>query len=567
MALQASGNPISFSQIETEFGQNTDRKLGTYRVSQTVGGLTNQPIDTGIPQGTNPISFGNFYSKKLNVVIDYYSGEEETYAMPARDKYNLEANQGTYTVIGGFRTRPVDSSGTKTRIHVNKRIGGMETLPETDDHLYCSLRTGTGWEAGTDLRVEVGSSGQLWGAGGRGGDGGKTSSINGESGKGGSSALGIQYSGTTVINDGVISQGHGGGGGGGCNKESSNIAPGGAGGGGAGYPHGLGGLSDGPTTTNTSTWSNVYWTTGSGGFDFSYAGTWITSGAGTPVPSSDATFVVRDYNTGNYNLTTPAFQRNYNEVKYYANEIPAKQYEYYLNGSLVRTIGLSSWETAWKKYEVGDYVESSFYDGGEILRYKIKYSERTLNNEHKFYVNGTLVGQNTTGSVLTSGSNRYTMGSLVGSQLQLDFNAYRTYKIKKEIRISDSGTNSSTNTSAGGQGFAGAFVDGGNGEGGKTTTGVYGGGGGGGGGNGVYDGANGEGGEGGATGGGNATAGGDGTATAGGTGGTADSGGETGTGGGGGTSGAAIRRTSGITVNITNNATINGPTDVTGVSV
>jgi len=566
MALQASGNPISFSQIETEFGPNTDRKLGTYRVSQTVGGLTNQPLDTGIPQGTNPISFGNFYSKKLNVVIDYYSGEEETYAMPARDKYNLEVNQGTYTVIGGFRTRPVDSSGTKTRIHVNKRIGGMETLPETDAPLYCSLRTGTGWEAGTDLTVEVGSSGQLWGAGGRGGDGGKNNTvINGESGKGGSSALGIQYSGTTVINDGIISQGHGGGGGGGCNHSSGTLAPGGAGGGGAGYPHGLGGISDGPTTVTETSWSNEYWTTGSGGFNFTFAGSWsAASSAFTPVPSSDATFVVRDYNTGNFSLITNIFQANVNEVRYYANN--ALQYEYYLNGAWVGSKNLTSWQTGWKKYEVGDYVESTFDASGEILRYKIKYSER-INNEHKFYINGTLVGSNTNGSVLTSGSNRYTMGDLVASMTHLDFNAYKLYKIKKEIKISDSGTNSSTSTSAGGQGFIGAFVDGGNGEDGTTTTGVYGGGGGGGGGNGVYDGVTGEGGEGGASGGGNATAGGDGSATVGGTGGTADSGEQTGTGGGGGTSGAAIRRTSGITVNITNNATINGPTDEAGVSV
>ena len=39
-----------------------------------------------------------------------------------------------------------------------------------------------------------------------------------------------------------------------------------------------------------------------------------------------------------------------------------------------------------------------------------------------------------------------------------------------------------------------------------------------------------------------------------------------GNGGGGGDSGAAIRRTSGITVNITNNATITGVTNATGVS-
>ena len=43
MAVKASGSPLSFSEIETEFGQNSDRDLGEYRVSQTVGGLSSQP--------------------------------------------------------------------------------------------------------------------------------------------------------------------------------------------------------------------------------------------------------------------------------------------------------------------------------------------------------------------------------------------------------------------------------------------------------------------------------------------------------------------------------------------
>ena len=44
MAIKSSGNPLSFSEIEAEFGQNNDRDLGEYRVSQTVGALSNQPI-------------------------------------------------------------------------------------------------------------------------------------------------------------------------------------------------------------------------------------------------------------------------------------------------------------------------------------------------------------------------------------------------------------------------------------------------------------------------------------------------------------------------------------------
>ena len=55
MAVKASGNPLAFSEIETEFGQNSDRDLGEYRVSQTVGGLSSQPLDTSIPQSLSLI--------------------------------------------------------------------------------------------------------------------------------------------------------------------------------------------------------------------------------------------------------------------------------------------------------------------------------------------------------------------------------------------------------------------------------------------------------------------------------------------------------------------------------
>ena len=70
MAVKSSGSPLSFSEIEAEFGQNSDRDLGEYRVSQTVGGLSNQPLDTGIPQ-SGEIKFSDFYDKRLNVIIYY----------------------------------------------------------------------------------------------------------------------------------------------------------------------------------------------------------------------------------------------------------------------------------------------------------------------------------------------------------------------------------------------------------------------------------------------------------------------------------------------------------------
>ena len=51
MALQASGgnppqNSIKFSQIEDEFGQNSERSLGDYRMNNlNIGALTEVSLD------------------------------------------------------------------------------------------------------------------------------------------------------------------------------------------------------------------------------------------------------------------------------------------------------------------------------------------------------------------------------------------------------------------------------------------------------------------------------------------------------------------------------------------
>ena len=254
MAVKASGSSLSFSEIETEFGQNSDRDLGEYRVSQTVGALTNPPLDEGIPQGSSPIKFSDFYSKRLNVVIDYHSGSTENRPTVAKTRYDAAAGTGTHTVIGGFKTRPANSGGTKTRIHINKTIGSSNSNVNN-----CAVRTGTGWNTGTVLTVEIGSSGALYGAGGNGGEAGTSDGdASGEAGGTGSSGLGIQYSGTIITNNGSINAGYGGGGGGGYRKVEREemfsgpvyAASGGGGGGGQGLPAGEGidGGSDGTTT-------------------------------------------------------------------------------------------------------------------------------------------------------------------------------------------------------------------------------------------------------------------------------------------------------------------------------
>ena len=68
MTITSSGSPLSFSEIETEFGAQSPRSLGSYRHSQTVNGLTFNGIDTGIPT-SGTIKFSDFYGKSLNLSL------------------------------------------------------------------------------------------------------------------------------------------------------------------------------------------------------------------------------------------------------------------------------------------------------------------------------------------------------------------------------------------------------------------------------------------------------------------------------------------------------------------
>lgn len=231
MALQSSG-AISFSDISNEFGLPPGRNLGAYRVSQSVGSLLSLPLDTGVPQ-SGTIRFSDFYNKRLNVVVDCHSsGLNNSTRLNGRTRYI----NNNVTVIGNFRSRPSNSSGTKVFINANVDIGSVQD----NDTRYVALRTGS-WDSGTTLQVDVGGSGRLFGAGGNGGN------ANGGPGGNGTSALGIEYSGTTIINRGYIQCGFGGGGAGGSGSSDPNKNQqdagysGGGGGGGAGFPAGGGG--------------------------------------------------------------------------------------------------------------------------------------------------------------------------------------------------------------------------------------------------------------------------------------------------------------------------------------
>ncbi len=234
MGLQASGNPISFSDITTEFGLPPNRNLGAFRVSQNVGSLSNLPLDAGIPQ-SGTIRFSDFYSKKLNVIVDCFAIADLSTRVNARNRYD---NQNV-VVIGNFRGRPTNSSNIKVFINVNTRLGSAKGNINT-----VALRTGN-WDPSTDLRLEVGPSGQIFGAGGNGGN------ANSGSGANGTSAIGIEYP-ITFRNLGYIQAGGGGGGAGAfrarnvqTGKKSSeySVSTGGGGGGGSGYPFGTGGNS------------------------------------------------------------------------------------------------------------------------------------------------------------------------------------------------------------------------------------------------------------------------------------------------------------------------------------
>ena len=259
MALQASGgnpptNSISFGQIETEFGQNSSRSIGGYRMNNlNIGALTEISLDrdgaginanSQIPVDNQTIRFSDFFSSRLNVIIDCHSSNQNR-VHAKNDKYNASTPSGNYIVVGGG-AKPSNTSGKKIIIHVNKQIGSASGNINT-----CALRTGT-WNNGTDLRVEVANNGIVAGAGGDGGEGGGNQDSNGKPGEDGNSGLGIQYTGGTTIvtteGNGKIVGGGGGGGGGGSGYGKTERSPkptlraeGGGGGGGAGYPVGEGG--------------------------------------------------------------------------------------------------------------------------------------------------------------------------------------------------------------------------------------------------------------------------------------------------------------------------------------
>ncbi len=248
MTLQSSGT-IRWSEIRDEFGPNvgtTGVSLGRYRNSdlnfgnKNVGTLTDLPLDVGVPK-SGTISASNFYSKRLNMVLDMYDGGTEN-RVNCRTRYN---DSSKVKVVGDYRSRPSNTDNTRVIVNINKTFGS-----ETGSTNRVAVRSGS-WGSDCDLEFEVGSNGKIYGAGGNGGNGGSANNGGGSNGSEGSTALGIEYS-CTINNLGRIQSGYGGGGGGGGRQEYRRSgkkggrwvgSSGGGGGGGAGLPTSTGGNS------------------------------------------------------------------------------------------------------------------------------------------------------------------------------------------------------------------------------------------------------------------------------------------------------------------------------------
>ena len=183
MALQSSGQ-ISFQNIEDEFGQNGSRSIGAYRLTQNIGTINNIPLDAGIPT-SGEIKFSDFYGKRLNIVVDCFSGGREDRKSAKNDKWNNNA----ITVVGGFRSKR--ESGSKIIINVGKKF-----CSDKNGVNNVALRTGS-WDGSATVQIDVGSGGQILGAGGDGGNGNNAYG-SGSPGGDGSSGLGVDVNNCTV---------------------------------------------------------------------------------------------------------------------------------------------------------------------------------------------------------------------------------------------------------------------------------------------------------------------------------------------------------------------------------
>jgi len=374
---------IKASDIANEFGYsraNNSVSLGNYRVKQSVSGLVDLPLDTGVPQ-FGAISFDSLRGKKLNIVVDC-TPAPGTVAVKVNAKSNYD-NNTSITYIGNFASKPASTAGKKVWIHINGTIApdgqtgkiiyfstsrnadynnyiylsadGYPTLtfgPNAGDYYYsvyngvqysvsgnsglklrlngstqvqsddsrndydwndlvlnagegsfyesgealfykfgstlinrtsCSFLTGS-WDPTTDLYIDIGPSGGVYGSGGIGGD---------NSAFDGTSAIGIIATNSVVVtNRGTVLPGGGGGGRGGQGGDGQFLNGKVTVGDSVGGPGGVGGLGQGYNQTNTAgapggaspgpgrVIGNVFVTGSGNGGNGGTGGTWGNDGAG-----------------------------------------------------------------------------------------------------------------------------------------------------------------------------------------------------------------------------------------------------------------------------------------------
>lgn len=252
MTVKASGTPISFLDIISEFGKgsisnnNNNISLGSYRIQQQldtiatsgVGG-TFYPIADGMPLPGQQIKMSDFYSKTKTIIIQYGSSYRSTVGRSLLSDFgNRNAAGIGFTVFlvspdSNFNV-PTENIGTsKVVVSIAGSLGSR-----TGARTNCALNIDSNF--GNNLIIEIGPNATISGGGGQGGTGGTGSGVVGGAGGNGGSALGVSTTGiTSIFNRGRIQLGMGGGGGGASGRRGSS-GPGG--GGGAGYPVGNGGL-------------------------------------------------------------------------------------------------------------------------------------------------------------------------------------------------------------------------------------------------------------------------------------------------------------------------------------
>tara|TARA_B100000963_G_scaffold357292_1_gene379124 strand:+ start:7130 stop:8269 length:1140 start_codon:yes stop_codon:yes gene_type:complete len=299
MTIKASATPkppLSFTEIAREFGnsgiQPGSISLGRYRTTNgqgaypiTIGSITFGDLDSGIPTGNSTIKVSQFYSKKLSFVVDYHSFSADRDNSTAHVDAEVRWRQGSTTQVGNFRSTPASgdwNSGKRVFINYNQTFGSVRNTTQS----VVALRTGQFWPNDTEMIIEVGPNGKIFGAGGKGGNG-SNGSGRGGNGQNGNSALGIDITTNSgnkscainVRNGGFVQCGFEGGGGGGgsyddpSKSQTDPVSSGGGGGGGAGRPVGLGGNAG----TGAQKASN-----GAPGFNASNTARGLGGGGGNP---------------------------------------------------------------------------------------------------------------------------------------------------------------------------------------------------------------------------------------------------------------------------------------------